>query len=150
MREGGRQRIRARYGSEELWRLPVKGESRDWEQGRTRSNFVEVKNGRGKPGMRNIFGFIPSDLLGNQEVTPTRCGRWLVTSKDAGKTACLCVSLQRQEVCSSSSEIEGVLNDFLLDILKNPPGGDLARKMHLTSRNAENYLCRRSSVLKLC
>ena len=42
----------------------MKGEGRDWEQGRTWSHFVEVQYWRGKPEIRNILDFIPSDIIG--------------------------------------------------------------------------------------
>ena len=70
MSEEGRQWLGSKVNSERLCRLPVKEVGRGMGARLTLSDFVEVQYWTGKPGIRNIFDFIPLDLLGHQKETP--------------------------------------------------------------------------------
>ena len=118
---------------EQLYRLPVKGEGRDWEQGRTRSYFVEVRNGRGKPGMRNIFWLYSLRFVGELGEDTNRAWKTINDfqrctedsfDQDSRILFVFVSDYRGEKIAASLVSLKKSWSDFLLDILENPPGGD--------------------------
>ena len=109
------------------------GEGRDWDQGRTRSDFVEVQNGRGKPGMRNIFWLYSLRFFGKLGGYTNSAWKTINDfqrcTKDSfnqdSRILFVFVSDYRgKKIAASLGSLKKSCSDFLLNNLENPLGGD--------------------------